>query len=212
MEEKKHHDEETIAPKKPVDVDPDEEYERAQKAILSAVTTVEDHAQRLIAAEVDTLFHGLDHKEKKKVAAKAKKAVEEGSRKVKQSVSDQKKTSAYPFENHPYPYGYSRSAASEEKGHSNQQSPPSSHKDHRILKAIEAAEHAVLQAIEGEVDTLFHDSADDHHADHRATVQSGLQKTSEKVKDQHEDRRSWLSRFSEKEIEAYTQQAMFGLE
>jgi len=201
---KHHHDDENDP--KPKDNNPDEEYERAQQAILHAVTTVENHAQRLIAAEVDTFFHGMeDQKEKKKVAKKAKRAVAEGSRKVKETVtssSDQKESNVYPFENSPYTYFQ----------HSPTNKPSSQHKDHRILKAIEAAEHAVLHAIEAEVDTLFHADDDDHEQQHKATVQSGLQKASKKVQDQHKDRRDWLAKFAEKEIEAYTQQTVFGLQ
>ena len=210
---KHHHDDENNDPKQPKD--PDEEYQRAQQAILNAVTTVENHAQRLIAAEVDTFFHGLDPKEKKKVAKKAKRAVAEGSRKVKETVSSDSKKESYvfPFENHPYPY-YHHPPINNKKDDASKKP---QHKDHRILKAIEAAEHAVLHAIEAEVDTLFHndEAADQHHEheqQHKATVQSGLKKASEQVQDQNKDRRDWLAKFAEKEIEAYTQQTMFGLQ
>jgi len=175
----------------------EEDYEKAEKAILQAVTTVEDHAQRMIAAEVETLFHGLPKSQKKEVAERAKKAVSEGSRKVKQHVDDHKKETAegtfvYPFEDHPYPYAYPQI---------NNKNKPDQHNDHRILHAVEAAEKAVLHAIEGEVDTLFHHE-EHHHEEaaaadaqkHKTTVKEGLKKASKRVEDHHEDRRSWLQK------------------
>jgi len=146
------------------------------------VTTVEDHAQRLIAAEVDTFFHGTKAttEQKERISKRAEKAVKKATDKVKKSVNDHTETKVYPFEDHPYPYAYPQI---------NNKNKPVQHRDHRILHSVEAAEKAVLHAIEAEVDTLFHH---EHESDHKSTVQAGLSKTAERVKDHHEDRRGWL--------------------
>jgi len=181
------------------DEEQDDTHQRATKAILNAVTTVEDHAQRLITAEVESYFHSNSHPseqhKKKQVAAHAQKAVQEGTRKVKESVTaggGYTMSNVYPFEK------------DETKG------TPVKHKDHRILDAVEAAEKAVLQAIQAEVDTMFHTEDDHHHdAESKTTVQAGLQKASKGVQDVHQDRRTWLEKFAEKQLEDYDSVAYF---
>jgi hypothetical protein len=164
-------------------ITPDEEYERAQKAILDAVGTVEDKVQRLVAAEVETLFHEFERKNKddrtKEVTMTKKairNAVQSGAHKVKKSVKDHEGKHVFPFEDHPYPYAYPQI--------NNKGRPPMEHKDSRILHAIEAAEQAVLHAIEQEVDTLFHkaDSNDHHDHDVKAKVKEGVKRAQDNVK------------------------------
>jgi len=177
----------------------DDSQQRVTKAILNAVTTVEDHAQRLVAAEVESYFHSHPEHKKKQVAAHAQKAVQEGTRKVKESVTAAASTgytmsNVYPFEKE----------EDETKG-----TPAVKHKDHRILDAVEAAEKAVLHAIEAEVETMFHSEEEHHDAESKTTVHAGLQKASKGVKDVHKDRRSWLEKFAEKQLEDYDSSAYF---
>lgn len=182
--------------------DVENDYARAQKAILNAVTTVEDKIQKVVAAEVDTLFHEQKHHPKTKtdVSAKAQKVVETGARKVKKAVDDHTEKHIYPFEDHPYPYAFPQI---------NEKGKPHKHKDHRILHAIETAEKAVLHAIEEEVDTIFHEM--EHHDDAdkeavskaKAKVKEGVKKAATSVKDDHEKRRGWLSEDTEALIEDY---------
>lgn len=163
------------------------------------MTTVEDHAQSVIAAEVENFFHSTkaSAKQKDQVSERAEKAVKKATEKVKKSVNEHAETNVYPFEDHPYPYAYPQI---------NNKNKPVQHKDHRILHSIEAAEKAVLHAIEDEVDTLFHH---EHESDHKTTVQAGLSKTAQRVKDHHEDRRGWLSKQRDKGIDQYNSSMMF---
>lgn len=195
-----------------------DDYERAEKAVLSAIAMVEDKVQKAVAAEVDTLFHKTTTKKQQQndkkadVAAKAKKAVEHAADKVKRAVTDYDRNAAeheqhwYPFEMyHPYRF---------EHPEVRQKGTPEAHKDHRILHAVESAEKAVLQAVRDEVDTIFHDL--EHHNDHKETVaqaktsvKKGVQKATAKVKDIHEHRRGWLSSNSTSLIEAYAAHEFF---
>ena len=175
----------------------DEDYERAQKAILDAITTVEDRAQRLIASEVETFFHGKaasGGEQKSQLKKRASKAVTEATQKVKQSVTEHPGTHVYPFEDHPYPYAHPEINNKHR------------HRDHRILQSIEAAEHAVLNAIEAEVGTLF---PKDHEIIHNASVQTALQKTAKQVREHHEHRRHWLLEQFEKGIDEYSSPDVF---
>ena len=176
----------------------DADYERAQKAILDAITTVEDRAQRLIASEVETLFHGQAsasvREPKSQLKKRASKAVTEATQKVKQSVAEHPGTHVYPFEDHPYPYAHPEINNKHR------------HRDHRLLQSIEAAEHAVLNAIQAEVGTLF---PKDHQGNHSATVQNALQKTAKQVKEHHEHRRNWMLEQFEKGIDEYSSPDVF---
>jgi predicted component of type VI protein secretion system len=183
-------------------VSQEDDYARAEKAILDAITKVEDKIQKVVQAEVETLFHEQEHSQDLKidVATKAKKAVEHGVSKVKKAVDDHSERKYYPFEDRPYPYAYPNI---------NQKGKPVEIKDYRILHAIETAEKAVLHAIQEEVDTLFHDV--EHHKDGpnatiaqaKSTVKEGVQKASAKVKDTSEHRRGWLANESNSRIEEY---------
>jgi hypothetical protein len=185
----------------------EDDYERAEKAILSAITKVEDKVQKAVAAEVDLLFHGQEKHSVEQMAdvtAKANKAVEHGVSKVKRAVDDHAaKPDVYPFE---------EAAATTEINKKDQTAQQQEqHKDHRILRAVEAAETAVLHAIHDEVDTLFHEL--EHHDKHKVavaqaktTVKEGVQKTTAKVKDIHDHRRSWLADMSTSAIEDYWSQ------
>lgn len=198
--------------KKDKSASPDDDYERAEKAVLNAITTVEDKVQKLVSDEVDILFHKQEHYPKEKtddltlkakkadVALKAKKAVEKGARKAKKAVDDHAGQYVYPFEEHPYPYAYPQI---------NNKRKPHEHKDHRILHAVEAAEKAVLHAIQEEVDTIFHEV--EHNDEHKKeadvqakhTVKEGVKKASGKVEDHHKHRRRWLSNDEDSLIEEY---------
>jgi hypothetical protein len=65
------------------------DYERAEKEIFRAIGKAEQKMQHAIEKEVDGLYHkDTDPKEKEKVKKKAKTAVKEGAKKVKQAVDD----------------------------------------------------------------------------------------------------------------------------
>jgi hypothetical protein len=142
-----------------------------------------------VAKEVDTLFHG--HEKKQELVDKARQIVAKGAENVKQSVKEHEATHVYPFEDHPYPYAFPQI---HDKFH------PHEHKDHRILRAMENAEKALVHAIEQEVETIFHES--EHH-DEKKVVKKGIEKASSDIKDEHAKRRNWLSGEMEALIENY---------
>jgi hypothetical protein len=84
------------------------------------------------------------------------------------------------------------------------------HDDHRILHAVEAAEKALLRAVDEEVNSLFHDlkthDEDDPHPAKKekaaTSVKSGVEKGKKKVEDVRDHRRGWLS--GDLSIEDYT--------
>jgi hypothetical protein len=129
------------------------DYERAEKEIVKSIARVEELVEKVVAKEVDTLFH-QEHTNRDQVRSKAGRL-------------------QFHFENDP-----NLMSDHHERVHS----------DHRILRAVEAAEQAVIHAIEREVDTLFHEkehhTKDDnfHHttanAKGKTTVQDGIQKAS----------------------------------
>jgi len=171
-------------------------YERAQKAILNAVTSVEGKVQKVVEAEVNSLFHDLGHPEKVEVATKAKKVVETAASKVKKQVDEHAEKDVYPYEpkevHNPYEWPHKKEG---QEGES------------RILHAIEAAEKAVLHAVEEEVDTLFHELK---HREDKVTaekakkvVKKGIKKSVKEVDQKHEHRRGWLSGDSSALIEDY---------
>ena len=176
-------------------VSKDDDYERAERAVLSAIATVENKVQKLVATEVETLFRNQEHHPKKsEVTVKARRAVEHGVNKVKQAAVDRSKLYSYPFD---------------KLLPSAQMNKPHKHKDHRILHAVESAEKAVLHAIQTEVETLFHEL--DHHEDHKdmlarakTTVKKGVQKAMTKVDEAQDHRREWFSTQSNALIEAYS--------
>lgn len=156
---------------------------------------------------MDTLFHKLESADSAKKAAvheKAKKAVEKGVTKVKSHVDEHKQqqqqrgdaaaagTTAtgmtYPYEIHnPYEWPTYKNRGSLQHG------------DSRILQAVEAAERAVLRAVEQEVDTLFHETEHHHHDDDqehkketKAAVKAGVKSAKKKLEDTHKHRREWL--------------------
>jgi hypothetical protein len=181
----------------------DEEYERAEKAILDAITNVEKKVQTAIEAEVDTLFLGYEGHSavKADVAAKARKAVQGGVSVAKRSVDDHAERHAYPFEkDHPFPYAHPLLNAKQD---------PSHHRERRILHAVESAEKAVLSAIQSEVETLF-PPTEHHDKDPKvhAKISSGVQQASAKVKDMQDHRRDWLDRASAR-IDDYMSQEYF---
>jgi hypothetical protein len=182
----------------------DKEYERAEKAILDAITNVEKKVQTAIEAEVDTLFHGFEGHAasvKADVTAKARKAVQGGVSTAKRSVDDHAERHAYPFENdHPFPYAHPLLNAKRD---------PTHYRERRILHAVESAEKAVLSAIQIEVETLFPPTEhQDKDPKVRATVSSGVQQASAKVKDMQDHRRDWLDGASAR-VEDYMSQEYF---
>ena len=81
-----------------------------------------------------------------------------------------------------------------------------------MLHAVEAAEKAVLHAVEDEVQNLFHDLKDDHH-DHDVDKKTrkaitdhakrGVESTKKMVDEKREDRRNWLSTEMDRRLDAY---------
>jgi len=159
-----------------------DDYERAQKAIFGAISSMEKRVQQAVEKEVDTLFHNLEHLEKEEIKARAKKAVAKGGQKVRKTVDDHRKSDRkhqlpfYDLDSHSYPYEW-----------------PKGDPEHRILHAVEAAEKAVLQAVEKEVSTLFHSS--DKHPENESKKQAhkvlklSVTKTSSKSEESREERR-----------------------
>lgn len=189
--------------KAPVPTD-DEDFDRASRAILSGIAAVEGQIQTAVAAEVETLFHKLDSTDPTKKAAvheKANKAVKTGATKVKKHVDEHKQqlqqrgqshaeaaatNGAFPFEIHnPYEWPMYKNRGNLQHG------------DSRLLHAVEAAERAVLRAVEQEVETLFHEP-EHHHEDEehkkqtKEAVQAGVKSSKKRVQDTHEHRREWL--------------------
>lgn len=180
------------------------EYERAEKAILDAITNVEKKVQTAIEAEVDTLFHGSEGHAasiKADVTTKARKAVQGGVSIAKRSVDDHTERHAYPFEkDHPFPYAHPLLHANRD---------PTHHRERRILHAVESAEKAVLSAIQTEVETLFPPT--EHHGKDtkvQAKISSGVKRASETVREMQDHRRDWLDRASAS-IEEYMSQENF---
>jgi hypothetical protein len=178
-------------------VDNTDDYERAEKAILKSVEKIEAIVEKVVADEVDILFH-KDHPEKEKITSNARKAVATGVDKVKSTIKGHSEKISYPFE---------MKSQTQPKN-------PMVHKDHRVLHAIEAAERAVLQAIYNEVDTLFHETAHDKKSkspNHptvqqkaKVTVKDGVMKASTVVDNIHSHRRDWLLNVSTSMIEDYS--------
>jgi hypothetical protein len=165
----------------------DEDFERAEKAILNAIGKVELKIQDAIEKEVDTLYHkdtdeqGLETKQQ--ISQKANQAIEKGAKKVKETVDDHKKDEGvYPFLHSHYPFDWPHGDP---------------HQDHRILHAVEAAEKAVMHAVEEEVNNIFHDLKSDHDPKTakkaEKSLKEGVEKAKKKVDDHHEHRRGWLS-------------------
>jgi hypothetical protein len=160
----------------------DDDYERAEKAILLSIARVEHLVEKAVANEVDILFH-KEHPHKEQVVSKAKKAVTEAVGKVKRSVEDHSARNVYPFEK-------KSDVAMDHHDHV--------HKDHRILRAVEAAEQAVIHAIANEVDTLFHET------EHHPKMKDSIKKASTVVEKVHDHRRDWLQNVATSMIEEYS--------
>lgn len=160
----------------------DDDYERAEKAILLSIEKIENFVGKAVANEVDILFH-KEHPHKEQVVSKTKKAVSEAVGKVKRSVEDHPERNVYPFEKN-------SDVAMERHG--------DVHKDHRILRAVEAAEQAVIHAIANEVDTLFHET------EHHPKLKDSIKKASTVVEKVHDHRRDWLQNVASSMIEEYS--------
>ena len=160
----------------------DDDYERAEKAILMSIARVENLVEKAVANEVDILFH-KDHPQKEQLVSKAKMAVTEAVGKVKRSVEDHSTRNTYPFEKKP-DSGVERHDIV--------------HKDHRILRAVESAEQALIHAIASEVDTLFHET------EHHPKLKGSIQKASNVVEKVHDHRRDWLQNVATNMIEEYS--------
>jgi hypothetical protein len=180
----------------------DEEFERASKAILSGIASVEGQVQKAVEAEVETLFHKMESADPAKKAAvheKAKKAVKKGVTKVKSHVDEHKQkrgdaaATATAATDVAFPFPYEIHNPYEWPAYKNRGN--LQHGDSRILQAVEAAERAVLHAVEQEVETLFHET--EHHDEEQKkqtekAVKAGVKATKKKVQDTHEHRREWL--------------------
>jgi hypothetical protein len=155
--------------------------EKATNTILNSIERVEKTVLKAVEDEIHTIFHGLDEDKKAEIVTKAQKAVEQGTAKVKKEVDDHAHPSKYPFEGN----------KGKKKESSSPPSPPAvvaaEHKDHRILRAVEEAELAVLNAVEDEIDVLFHEM------DHHETVKIGVKKATEQVEKVHQHRRDWMT-------------------
>ena len=159
-----------------------DDYDRAEKQIFDAIGNLERNVEKVMEAEVETLFHGLEHHDKVAIKEKAQQAVKKGAKKVKTDVGlKQQPTLPEPFH---YPYNW-----------------PHEDPEHRLLHAIEKTEKAVLHAVEMEVKGLFHEL--EHH-EHKEALAKGVTKAQNHLDDAHESRRSWFqSRDMKETIEDY---------
>lgn len=153
----------------------DDDYERAEKQIFSAIRKLERNLEKVMEREVDTLFHELEHHDKVAVKKKAQRAVKKGAKKVKSDVGGIQKLSTLP-ESYHYPYDW-----------------PHGEPEHRLLQAIESAEKAVLHAVQNEVNSLFHQLENhDEDNEHKVALTKGVVKAGKHLDQEHESRRSWF--------------------
>eukprot|EP00980_Cylindrotheca_fusiformis_P004897 scaffold1041_cov121-Cylindrotheca_fusiformis.AAC.2 len=169
-----------------------DDYERAQKEIFDAIKRLEGNVERVVEKEVDTLFQDLENHKKKDIKEEAMKVVKKGTTKVKKSVEDhdhsREGTLPSLHDPHHYPYDW-----------------PHEDPDHRILHAIEAAEKAVLHAVNDEVMNLFHESDGSNSNNNEAkraqeVLKEGVLKANKHLNDSHEHRRSWFTSETEGEL------------
>ncbi|KAG7344221.1 hypothetical protein IV203_022229 [Nitzschia inconspicua] len=153
-----------------------DDYQRAEKAIFQAVSRLEEKVQHAIEDEVDILFHELEPHEKESIKQQAKDRVQSSAKKIRQKVSDHdhasKRTLPTLHDPHPFPFAW-----------------PKEDPEHRILHAVEAAEKAVLHAVEEEVKILFPPETKHEDGTHAKNVKKALKKSVEKV-DKHVDKRN----------------------
>lgn len=165
-----------------------EETKRAEHSIRHSIEVVEQKIHNAVQDEVDTLFHKSPEK-KEQVSTQAKKAVEQGTAKIKEQVKERSEIHHYPYE---WP---AKTEAHAPK-----------HRDYKILHAVENAEKAVLHAVEEEVNNLFHgmDHPHEDEKEHAKTVvKKGVKKASEKVDEGNEKRRKFLMMDDTTSIEDY---------
>jgi gas vesicle protein len=181
------------------------DYDRAEKAIFHVIEKVESMLQKVVQDEVHSIFDEAEHHHHRlQVTDHVSKAVSKGSGRIKEMVQEHVKARGIPFL--PVQDEYTVM-----------------HDNHKILHAVEAAEKAVLHAVQEEVDILF--SAISHEEDHplqtncaktasktKEVVQKGLEKTKEHVDDAHNERRRWMREMDAKEIDMYLKSTrMYGL-
>jgi len=174
-----------------------DDYERAEKAIFHGMEMVEEKIQKAVEEEVHSLYDeaAAEH-HRDEIVAKTKAAIQKGAHKVKEEHNEKRKSKTLLHDtNH------------------------DDHDDHRILHAVEAAEKAVLHAVQEEVDQLFHElhSHDNNNAKgkgnkHHAAKQ-GVQKAKQHVEQSHQERQKWMSEKDAKAIDEYikTANSMYGL-
>lgn len=182
----------------------EDDYERAQKAILDAISNIEHKVEAALECEVTNLFRDLDdhHETKQEAKKQTKKAVKQGAQKVKTHVKEHKATAkktadwpSYPLEiRNPYEWPHHK----EPKMAKEKKKVDIDHRDIRILHAVEAAEQAVLQAIEEEVTSIFHGT--EHHEKHPGHVKKtkeayhlSLESAKKLADETKQDRRRWFA-------------------
>ncbi|KAL3943738.1 MAG: hypothetical protein SGBAC_002208 [Bacillariaceae sp.] len=164
-----------------------DDYDNAERQIFDAIGKLERNMEKVMEAEVDTLFHELKHHDKVEIKKKAQQAVKKGAKKVKTDIGHQTQPSLP--EAYHYPYDW-----------------PNEDPDHRLLHAIEHAEKAVMHAVEAEVNGLFHglDNQEEHH-EHKKALSKGVSKGNKYLDEAHQSRRSWFTtdRGSKEKLEDY---------
>jgi hypothetical protein len=145
-----------------------DDYQRAEEAIFEAVGQLEAKVKHVIEDEVDTLFHDLEHDEKESIKQQAKERVQKSAKKVRKKIEDYDHITqkTLPSMHDPYPFPYSW---------------PKEDPEHRILHAVEAAEKAVLHAVEEEVTTLFLEEKHEIEGNDAEQVRKALKKSVEKM-------------------------------
>lgn len=178
-----------------------DDYDRAEQEIFKAIGRLEENVERVVEREVDTLFHELEHREKTAIKEKAKKAVKQGVKKVAQDVDghDHSKERTLPTLHHLHAYPYDW---------------PHEDPEHRILHAIEAAEKAVLHAVNDEVNNIFHEL--EHHDDAdegkraQQVLEQGIVKANKHLDASHEHRRNWFTNIPDAEARTIEDYMKYG--
>ena len=144
--------------------------------------------------EVHSIFDAdNEHEEHRaELTAHAKEAIKDATTKVKTVATEHSKARLYPF------LPKEEETATSNAKHSDD--------DHKLLHAIEAAEQAVLHAVQEEVESLFHDTHNDNgKIKTKEGIKKGVEKAKKHVEDSHQERKMWMHKGDSKAIDEYIQ-------
>jgi len=152
------------------------DHKEAESAILHRIHQVEAKVQAAIEDEVHAMFPDMDHESKSDLKQHVQTAVSRGSSKVMMVAEEHSKARLLPF----LPKDFD----------------DQNNEHHKVLRAMEAAEVAVLHAIQDEVGGLFHGTHPDHPVvvpvkKAQKSVQRGVQKATKEVQEHHNERQTY---------------------